>query len=105
MKPPAKPSACADTMKVLSEQTRLVVLQELLAGPRNVTELNARLRLDQSLLSHHLKVLREAGLVVSAREGKSVRYSISPDVRGADPNSIELGCCRFSFADLPRRKS
>lgn len=104
MKPKAGPSFCADKMKVLSDQTRLFVLEELLAGSKNVSELNAKLRIDQSLLSHHLKVLRDAGLVRTSREGKAVRYEIAPEVRSDAPQSLELGCCRVSFAGLPRRK-
>lgn len=105
MKPKAGPSFCADKMKVLSDQTRLFVLEELLAGPRNVTELNAKLKIDQSLLSHHLKVLRDAGLVKTTREGKSIRYAIAEEARSSDPQAIELGCCRVSFAGLPKRKA
>ncbi len=102
----SKPASdCADKMKVLSDQTRLFVLEELLAGSRNVSELNALLKIDQSLLSHHLKVLRDAGLVRTTREGKSVRYEISPEVRSTAPQALELGCCRISFANLPKRKA
>jgi ArsR family transcriptional regulator len=93
---------CADRMKVLSDATRLFVLRALLRGPRTVSELNASLRLEQSLLSHHLQVLRKAGFVAAAREGKSVRYSIAPEAR-APGNAIELGCCRISFDGLPDR--
>lgn len=98
-------SYCADKMKVLSDVTRLFVLEELLRGPRNVTELNAELKIEQSLLSHHLKVLREAGLVTTTREGKSVRYEIAPEVRSRTPGkALNLGCCLISFEGLPKRR-
>ncbi|HXX93136.1 MAG TPA: metalloregulator ArsR/SmtB family transcription factor, partial [Planctomycetota bacterium] len=61
MKKADSASYCADKMKVLSDVTRLFVLEELLNAPRTVTELNALLKIEQSLLSHHLKVLRKAG--------------------------------------------
>ena len=102
---PKSAGPCADKMKILSDETRLFVLEELLKAPRTVSELNARLKIDQSLLSHHLKVLREAGFVKTAREGKSIRYSIAPEARSSDPQALELGCCRISFAGLPRRKA
>jgi leucine dehydrogenase len=54
-------------------------MEALLDGPKNVTEINSRLKIDQSLLSHHLKVLRDASLVTTRREGKSVRYAVAPD--------------------------
>ena len=96
---------CADKMKILSDETRLFVLEELLKGSKNVSELNALLKIDQSLLSHHLKVLRDAGFVKSTREGKSIRYEIASEARSSDPQALELGCCRISFAGLPKRKA
>lgn len=100
---PAAPSGCADKLKVLADVTRLSVLEGLLDGPKNVTELNDRIRIDQSLLSHHLKVLRDAGLVIPRREGKSVRYTISPDVAPEISEKVlNLGCCQIAF-ERPRR--
>lgn len=99
------PGPCADKMKILSDETRLFVLEELLKGSKNVSELNELLKIEQSLLSHHLKVLRQAGFVTTTRVGKTVRYAIADDARCSDPQAIELGCCRVSFAGLPKRKS
>jgi ArsR family transcriptional regulator len=67
-------------LKVLADETRLAVVQELLEGPKHVGQINAVLKLDQSLLSHHLRTLREAGLVVAQRDGKAVLYRLSPGV-------------------------
>ena len=83
MKKSTSSEICADKLRVLSDVTRLSVMEALLDGPRNVTEINARLKIDQSLLSHHLKVLRDAGLVTTRREGKSVRYAVAPDAVSA----------------------
>jgi ArsR family transcriptional regulator len=106
MKKPSSPTFCADKMKILSDVTRLWVLEQLLAGPKNVTEINASLRMEQSLLSHHLKVLRNSGLVLAARNGKAVRYEIAPDAKvPGGENAINLGCCRISFDGLPKRRS
>ncbi len=105
MKKAAAAAGCADKLKVLSDVTRLFVLEELLARPLTVTELNALLKIEQSLLSHHLKVLREAGLVVATREGKAVRYSIAPEAKPkSSGKALELGCCRISFEGLPKRR-
>jgi len=73
----------------LGDETRLAVVQALLDGPRNVGEINTRLKLEQSLLSHHLQVLRRAGVVVSERDGKAVRYRLAPEIhRGSSPDVI-----------------
>ena len=92
---------CADKLRVLADVTRLSVMETLLDGPKNVTEINSRLKIDQSLLSHHLKVLREAGLVTNRREGKSVRYAVSPDAAATVASKgLNLGCCEISFVQL-----
>jgi len=97
---------CADKLRVLADVTRLSVMESLLDGPKNVTEINARIRIDQSLLSHHLKVLREAGLVTSRREGKTVRYAVAPDAAASDAaKGLNLGCCQISFVQFrPEKK-
>jgi ArsR family transcriptional regulator len=87
-------------LKVLAEETRLEVMRLLSEGARHAGELQHRLGIEQSLLSHHLRVLREAGLVEAERDGKAVLYRIAPAVRverGSD--AIHLGCCVLAFED------
>jgi DNA-binding transcriptional ArsR family regulator len=55
-------SFCVRKLKVLADTTRLAVLQSLMEEPKHVGELNAAIGVEQSLLSHHLKVLRRRGL-------------------------------------------
>jgi len=94
--------SCADRLKVLADRTRLDVLLQLLAGPRQVGEINDELGIDPSLLSHHLRVLREAGLVESERAGKAVRYRLAPGIgKGARRRALDLGCCSLRFDRLP----
>ena len=94
---PQAPS-CADRLKILADETRLAVMKQLLDGPRHVGEINAALHLDPSLLSHHLRVLRDAGLVTAQRDGKAVLYQLADDVRAARKGkAINLGCCLLSF--------
>jgi len=90
--------SCARLLKVLADETRLAVVRQLMEGPKHVGELNDRLNLEQSLLSHHLKVLREAGLVLSERDGKAVAYRIAQKMESARTGkAIDLGCCLISF--------
>ncbi|MGH8615724.1 MAG: ArsR/SmtB family transcription factor [Gammaproteobacteria bacterium] len=88
---------CADKLKVLADPTRLHVVRELMSGPKSVGELNEQVAIEQSLLSHHLKVLRAAGVVQTQRAGKSVRYSLAPEVAAAPDGALNLGCCRLDF--------
>jgi DNA-binding transcriptional ArsR family regulator len=90
--------SCASMLKVLGDETRLTVVRQLLDGPRYVHELNEAMGVEQSLLSHHLKVLREAHIVEAHRDGKAVLYRLSPDVESRRRGKvIDLGCCRLSF--------
>lgn len=94
----SEPSPCVNRLKVLADPTRLAVLETLIESPQHVTGMMSALGVEQSLLSHHLKVLRDAGLVEAARDGKSMLYRIAAGVEGsARGRSINLGCCRLSF--------
>ncbi len=89
---------CASLLKVLADETRLAVVRQLLEGPKHVGEINQSLGLEQSLLSHHLKILRQAGLVCAQRDGKAVLYSLSPQFQATTKGeAINLGCCLISF--------
>ena len=90
--------SCADLLKVLADDTRLAVMQRLLDGPKHVGEINEGLGIEQSLLSHHLKVLRDAGLVMAQRDGKAVLYELAPHVETVrSGKALNLGCCQLSF--------
>ncbi|MFO0980206.1 MAG: metalloregulator ArsR/SmtB family transcription factor [Planctomycetota bacterium] len=89
--------ACAERLKVLADPTRLAVISLLMNGPRQVGELNTVLGIDQSLLSHHLKLLRDAGMVSATRAGKAVRYALRAEVETRLGKVIDLGCCSISF--------
>jgi ArsR family transcriptional regulator len=89
---------CADKLKVLGEPTRLSVVELLIAGPLHVSAMNAALGLEQSLLSHHLRVLRDGGIVEGIRDGKAVLYRLAPGLK-LDGFGIDLGCCKLSFRD------
>ena len=89
---------CSEILKVLADQTRLDVIRQLMDGPRHVNKLNNELKIEQSLLSHHLKIMRQAGLVESERDGKAVLYRLSRQVEGRrSGKSLNLGCCKLSF--------
>ena len=94
----AQASACAVKLKAVADPTRLAVLEALMDGPRHAGALQERLKVEQTLLSHHLQTLREAGLVQAERDGKAVLYRLAPDVASRGPGAaIDLGCCRLSF--------
>lgn len=98
------PESCADKLKVLADPTRLAVVQRLMRGACHAGVLGEEIGVEQSLLSHHLKLLREAGLVRSERDGKAVLYSLAPGIDGPTSGAaINLECCQLTF-DKPHPK-
>jgi ArsR family transcriptional regulator, arsenate/arsenite/antimonite-responsive transcriptional repressor len=65
--------------KALSDPHRLRILDRLRGGERCVCELTDVLDAGQSLLSFHLKVLKEAGLVRDRREGRWAHYAVNAE--------------------------
>lgn len=61
--------------KAFANEQRLKLLR-CLTKPKNVTELLNHCHLSQSALSQHLKILREAKIVKTKREGKEIIYSV-----------------------------
>jgi ArsR family transcriptional regulator len=62
--------------RALGDETRLRILEMLVAGEASVSELTMGVDIGQSLMSHHLRILREAGLVADRRAGRWVHYAI-----------------------------
>jgi ArsR family transcriptional regulator len=95
---------CARFLKALAEPDRLKIVQCLQTGRKTVTELSALLGKELANVSHHLGVLRNAGLVQDEKDGKFVIYSLHPDVfrpkeAGENADSFDLGCCRLELND------
>jgi ArsR family transcriptional regulator len=65
--------------RALADETRLRVIDLLRGGERCVCELTDALDLGQSLLSFHLKTLKDAGLVTDRREGRWSYYALNPE--------------------------
>ncbi len=81
---------CSLMFKALSDETRQQILQFLKDGPLNVGEIVNRTSLTQPTISHHLGILRRAGVVVTQRRGKQVYYALC-----CGPESLE--CCSPLF--------
>ena len=63
----------------LSDETRLRIVDLLRGGEQCVCDLTSALDLGQSLLSFHLKTLKDAGLVSDRREGRWAYYTLNHD--------------------------
>ena len=70
----------AELLKALANEQRLMILCQLMQGPLSVGQINERVPLSQSALSQHLAVLREVGIVATARESQTIHYSLAQGV-------------------------
>ena len=69
----------SELFKVFGDSTRIKILYDLFSGEKNVTEICQDLEMNQSAVSHQLKILRTAQLVQGRREGKSIVYALADD--------------------------
>ncbi len=94
-------TGCSAVLKALSDDTRWRVVHILLEEEcANVTDLAVRMKVIQPTMSKHLRILRDAGIVVSEKEGTTVWCRVTPEFRQRlrDGRQIlDLGCCTFRF--------
>lgn len=99
--PPTDLTALAERLRVLAEPKRLLILNLLMEGVQCNCELGGALDLAPNLISHHLRVLREAGLVDVERDPVDARwvyYSVN------QPALDELSRTYNAFLDPARIK-
>ena len=75
--------ATSNGMDALGDPTRRAIFERLAGGPRAVGELAAELPVSRPAVSQHLKVLKDAGLVVDRRDGTRRLYQLEPGGVGA----------------------
>jgi DNA-binding transcriptional ArsR family regulator len=102
MPDPLEPTRCAELLGALADPARLRIVRTLRDGSLNVSDLAERLQEKLVNVSHHLSVLRHAGLVQSRKQGRHVLYSLTPGVLQLDDTSgccdhLNLGCCRLEL--------
>ena len=66
----------AATLQALTAPSRLLILSELRQAPCTVTQLTTAIGMEQSAISHQLRLLRTMGLVATQRNGRSIVYSL-----------------------------
>jgi ArsR family transcriptional regulator len=84
----------------IADPQRLRLLYLVADRPHNVTELTEALDIAQPTVSHHLRILRDRGLVTAERSGTSIYYALR------DPRVIEaMEIMRGMVADLLRERA
>lgn len=70
----------AGMLAAVGEPTRLLILYRLAQGPHHVGALSELLGVPMVNMSHHLGVMRQAGLLDDEKDGRRVVYRIHPDI-------------------------
>lgn len=73
------PREATDIFKALSDENRIKILMLLRSGEKCACKLLEALQISQPTLSHHMKILCDAGLVTGRREGKWIHYTVCRD--------------------------
>ena len=68
----------AQIFKALADENRLRILKLLYSGEKCACKLLEELSISQPTLSHHMKILCDAGIVTGRKEGKWIHYSVDP---------------------------
>lgn len=68
-----------ELLAALADPVRWAVLEELGTATRCVCDIRERVPVPANLLSYHLKVLRDAGLVTATRRGRWIDYALADD--------------------------
>ena len=86
----------------MADPERLKIVQCLRDGPKNVSEIAELLGEEIVNVSHHLGVLRNAGIALDEPRGRFVIYRLHPDVFHAEKKAgqaehLDFGCCRLEI--------
>ena len=98
-----RPEALARLLKVLSVDTRVQIVQLLKGRSLCVNALAARLDVTQGAVSQHLRVMRDAGLVIAKKRGYYVHYRLNEQTLAAWREEID-NCWAPSIGFAQTRK-
>ncbi len=69
----------AELFKIFGDSTRIKILYDLFDGEKSVSEICDDLDMNQSAISHQLKILKTSKLVRSRRSGKAILYELDDE--------------------------
>jgi DNA-binding transcriptional ArsR family regulator len=100
-KDPLEPERCARLLAALAAPERLRIVRLLSDGPHNVSQIISNLGIPALNVSHHLSVLKHAGLIRGQKQGRFMIYSLADGLlnevveAGVSRDLLDLGCCQI----------
>ncbi len=83
-----------DFAKAIADETRQKIMALCCCKHLSVTEIVEQMGVTQPTVSHHLKILRDAGLVIVERKGKEIYYTLNQ-------SKLAQACCNVAGAFAP----
>lgn len=98
-------SVCAERLKSISEPHRLRIIEVLAGGEFSIGDIAEFLEIELVLASHHVKILKQAGIVTVRREGRYKYCKLAEGVlvKGRNLQSVNLGCCVLAVPPPDRK--
>lgn len=99
------PREWTEILKALADESRLLIVQELLNSDVTVSDLSEKLGIKIYNISRHLKILETSGLIEKKKKGKNRIYSITENIKShflEKDRVLDLGCCKFSFKEFKK---
>ncbi len=85
-------------LKAIADPARLSVITNLAEKEMYVGQMIKILKIEPTLLSHHLAILKDVGLIIGTRKGKPVLYKLNPEVKVRGKKvGVKLGESKFIF--------
>ncbi len=91
---------CSRALKAISDLKRIKILELLSKSEMCVTDIVKRMNLYQPIISHHLAILKSAGVIIDRRQGRRIIYSLHPGVHKKPSefvDRIDFGFCSVEF--------
>jgi len=98
----AQAGKASSLLSAMCNETRLLLLCQLVAGERSVNELTKLLAAPQSTISQHLALLRRKGCVKARREGQTQYYSLAGDEARTILETLQSLFCAPQAKDAAR---
>jgi ArsR family transcriptional regulator, nickel/cobalt-responsive transcriptional repressor len=87
-------------LTAVAEPNRIRIIDALRISAKTVSELATLMKVDVVNVSHHLRVLHRAGLLLDRRVGRNVTYRLNPKHFANDGRNVmyvDLGWCRIEI--------
>ena len=91
----------ANLFKALGDENRIRILCLLHGGEKCACKLLEALNISQPTLSHHMKILCDAGVVTGRREGKWMHYSLCAEAAGEAQSTLRALLTPHGEAEAP----